>query len=133
MEKQILEKVLEAFEQNASIGILHVTSDGQCFRTPNEARLHARSLENERVLPLTKAVVENLLNPKAEEPEQEPTAEEKIKAEVGAMTVAALKERLMTDFAKSEDELKGLTKAPLAEMLLTNMLEAHAAKNQSDQ
>jgi hypothetical protein len=43
------EKIKEAFECNPELNVLHATSDGQCFAKPNEARMHAKSLEDDKV------------------------------------------------------------------------------------
>lgn len=134
MEKQTLQKVQEAFEANPNAKILYATADGQCFGAVNDARFHAKSLADQTVIPLTKDLVEKFLNPVTPETEtKELTAEEKIKAEVADLKVDQLKARLSTEFAKTEEDLKGMKKDALAELLLTVLLAAQAEKIKSEQ
>jgi hypothetical protein len=45
MEKEIFERVKEAFEANEAVQHLFVTSDGQCFFTNNSAANHSKDLQ----------------------------------------------------------------------------------------
>lgn len=49
MEKKVLEAVKACFDANESAKEFHVTSDGQCFHTENDAIAHSKSLENKDV------------------------------------------------------------------------------------
>jgi hypothetical protein len=129
MDKNTLLKVQEAFDANPDAKVLFATSDGQCFATLNEARFHAKSLQDQKTLPLTKDLVEKFLNPVT----QEPSAEDKIKAEVAPLKVDDLKARLTAEFSKTEEDLKGLKKEALGELLLSLLLAAHAEKINSEQ
>ena len=55
LNQEIENRVKEAFEQHPDVDRFHITMDGQCFERHNMAHFHARQMNDDRVLSLSRA------------------------------------------------------------------------------
>jgi len=100
----------EIFKTNPNLKEVHMTSDGECFYNDNDAKMHAKSLEEKKV--------EIVLNPDhiqvecAEEVETEEAAEEttETKATLELVGDSASTEATSTEAQKEEVKKASTTK-----------------------
>lgn len=131
MQKEIIERIAQAFEANQEVELFHTTSDGQCFVKRNEASIHARSLADGSITPITRGMLEKAATVKQVEGESKKLSVEERMAKVeSASTIEELEALLKGETAKTvkvaiDAKIEGINRNTIIDaILLAETVEA---------
>jgi len=130
MTQEIVNKITEAFDVNPHADQFFVTSDGHCFVGVSYARLYARSLADEKIVPVQRGEENRLVDGYTEAPEL--SEAESLLLSFQSKTVKDLVAILKDEYGVQEDALKGKKKPELLEMVGNYLFPADAPEVEAD-